>query len=158
MLNYHEVKVREALTEMTAGIGPDSCIDAVGMESHGFSPDNIVDAIKTGDQASAPTAPTSCARPSWPCRKGGTVSVPGVYGGFADKFPIGAFMEKGLTLKTGQTHVQNYLPELLQLILEGKIDTTDLISHRLPLEQAAEGYKNFKENQNEWTKVVLLPH
>jgi threonine dehydrogenase-like Zn-dependent dehydrogenase len=67
-------------------------------------------------------------------------------------------MEKGLTLKTGQTHVQRYLPQLLQLILEGGIDTTDLISHRLPLEQAAEGYKNFKENQNEWTKVILKPH
>jgi threonine dehydrogenase-like Zn-dependent dehydrogenase len=91
-------------------------------------------------------------------RKGGTVSVPGVYGGVADKWPVGAFMEKGLTLKTGQTHVQRYLPQLLQLVLDGKIDTTDLISHRLPLEQAPEGYKNFKENQNEWTKVVLKPH
>jgi threonine dehydrogenase-like Zn-dependent dehydrogenase len=90
-------------------------------------------------------------------RKGGTVSVPGVYGGVADKWPVGAFMEKGLTLKTGQTHVQRYLPQLLQLVLDGKIDTTDLISHRLPLEQAPEGYKNFKENQNEWTKVVLKP-
>jgi len=76
----------------------------------------------------------------------------------ADKWPVGAFMEKGLTLKTGQTHVQRYLPQLLQLVLDGKIDTTDLISHRLPLEQAPEGYKNFKENQNEWTKVVLKPH
>lgn len=66
-------------------------------------------------------------------------------------------MEKGLTLKTGQTHVQRYTRQLLELILDGKIDTTDLISHRLPLEQAADGYKNFKEKQNEWTKVVLFP-
>ena len=78
--------------------------------------------------------------------------------GIGDKLPIGAMMQKGLTIKTGQTHVQKYLPELLQLVLEGKIDTTDLISHRLPLEQAPEAYKNFHDNPNEWTKVVLKPH
>nr|WP_292074929.1 zinc-binding dehydrogenase [Brevundimonas sp. UBA7616] len=157
VLNYHEVKVREALMEMTAGIGPDSCIDAVGMEAHGFSPDNIVDAIKQETKILGTDRPHVLRETIMAVRKGGTVSVPGVYGGFADKWPIGAFMEKGLTLKTGQTHVQNYLPQLLQLILDGKIDTTDLISHRLPLEQAPEGYKNFKENQNDWTKVVLKP-
>ena len=157
VLNYHEVKVREALLEMTAGLGPDSCIDAVGMESHGFSPDNIVDAVKQETKLGT-DRPHVLRETIMAVRKGGTVSVPGVYGGFADKFPVGAFMEKGLTLKTGQTHVQRYLPQLLQMILEGKIDTTDLISHRLPLEQAPEGYKNFKENQNEWTKVVLKPH
>ena len=92
------------------------------------------------------------------CRKGGRVSVPGVYGGIGDKLPIGAFMQKGLTIRTGQTHVQRYLPQLLELIMDGKIDTTDLISHRLPLEQAAEGYRNFHDNPDEWTKVVLKPH
>ena len=90
-------------------------------------------------------------------RKGGRVSIPGVYGGFADKFPIGALMEKGLQIKTGQTHVQKFMPELLQMILDGKIDTTFLISHRLRLEDAANGYKIFKEQQNEFTKVVLKP-
>ncbi|QBX38106.1 glutathione-dependent formaldehyde dehydrogenase [Brevundimonas sp. S30B] len=156
ILDYHEVKVREALLEMTAGLGPDSCIDAVGMEAHGFSPDNVVDAIKTTTRIG--TDRTHVLRETiMAVRKGGTVSVPGVYGGMADKWPVGAFMEKGLTLKTGQTHVQRYLPRLLEMILEGRIDTTDLISHRLPLERAADGYKNFKENQNEWTKVVLLP-
>jgi len=90
------------------------------------------------------------------CRKAG-VSIPGVYGGMADKFPIGALMEKGLTIKTGQTHVQKYAKKLLAMILDGKIDTTFLISHRLPLDQAAQGYKMFKEQQNEVTKVVLKP-
>jgi threonine dehydrogenase-like Zn-dependent dehydrogenase len=90
-------------------------------------------------------------------RKGGRISVPGVYGGIADKFPIGALMEKGLTIKSGQTHVQKYMPKLLDLILEGKIDTTFLISHRLDLEDAALGYLSFKEKQNEYTKVVLKP-
>ena len=83
--------------------------------------------------------------------------MPGVYGGFIDKFPLGAFMEKGLTLKTGQTHVQRYLPGLLAAILEGKIDTTFLISHRMPLEDAPKGYKMFHDQQNEVTKIVLKP-
>ena len=90
-------------------------------------------------------------------RKGGRVSVPGVYGGFLDKFPLGALMEKGLQLRTGQTHVQKYTAELLRRIQEGELDTTFLISHRLPLEDAARGYDNFKTNQNDWTKVVLKP-
>ncbi|MEH6665731.1 MAG: zinc-dependent alcohol dehydrogenase [Brevundimonas sp.] len=157
VLNYHEVKVREALKEMTAGIGPDACIDAVGMEAHGFSPDNVVDAIK--QETKLGTDRQHVLRETiMACRKGGRVSVPGVYGGIGDKMPIGAFMEKGLTVRTGQTHVQKYLPQLLEMILEEKIDTTDLISHRLPLERAAEGYKNFHDNPNEWTKVVLKPH
>ena len=84
--------------------------------------------------------------------------MPAVYGGFVDKFPLGAFMEKGLTLKTCQTHVQHYMPGLLQAILDGKIDTTFLISHRMGLEDAPQGYKMFKERQNEVTKVVLKPH
>jgi len=90
-------------------------------------------------------------------RKGGRISIPGVYGGMADKFPIGALMEKGLQIKSGQTHVQKFMPKLLEMILDGKLDTTFLISHHLDLEDAAEGYKNFKEKQNEYTKVVLRP-
>ena len=91
------------------------------------------------------------------CRAGGRVSIPGVYGGVGDKIPIGAMMQKGLQIKTGQTHVQKYLPELLRMIGEGELDTTFLISHRLPLEDAPKGYKMFKEQQNETTKVVLKP-
>ncbi len=157
VLNYHEVKVREALMEMTAGIGPDACIDAVGMEAHGFAPDNIIDAVK--QETKLGTDRQHVLRETiMACRKGGRVSVPGVYGGVGDKLPIGAFMQKGLTIRTGQTHVQKYLPQLLEMILEGRIDTTDLISHRLPLEQGPEAYRNFHSNQNEWTKVVLKPH
>jgi len=156
-LNYHEVKVLDALKEMTAGIGPDACIDAVGMEAHGFAPDNIIDAVK--QETKLGTDRQHVLREViMACRKGGRISMPGVYGGIGDKLPIGAFMQKGLTLKTGQTHVQKYLPELLKLVLDGRIDTTDLISHRLPLEQAPDAYKNFHDNPNEWTKVVLQPH
>jgi threonine dehydrogenase-like Zn-dependent dehydrogenase len=156
IINYHDVKVREALTEMTGGIGPDAVVDAVGMESHGFTIDNILDAVKTTTKLG--TDRTHVLREViMACRKGGRVSIPGVYGGMADKFPIGALMEKGLQVKTGQTHVQKYLRPLLELIGEGRIDTTFLISHRLPLEQAPEGYKMFKEQQNEVTKVVLKP-
>jgi threonine dehydrogenase-like Zn-dependent dehydrogenase len=156
IINYHDVKVREALFEMTGGIGPDAVIDAVGMESHGFAFDNIVDAVKTAVKLG--TDRTHALREViMACRKGGRVSIPGVYGGMADKFPIGALMEKGLSVKTGQTHVQKYLPQLLEMIGEGKIDTTYIISHRLPLEDAPKGYKMFKEQQNEVTKVVLKP-
>src|SRR4051812_6268308 len=152
IINYHDVKVREALFEMTGGIGPDAVIDAVGMESHGFAFDNIVDAIKTAVKLG--TDRTHALREViMACRKGGRVSIPGVYGGMADKFPIGALMEKGLTVKTGQTHVQKYLPQLLEMIGEDKIDTTYIISHRLPLEDAPKGYKMFKEDQDSVTKV-----
>ncbi len=153
-LNYHEVKVREALMELTGGRGPDSCIDAVGMESHGFAPDNVIDAAKAAVRLA--TDRTHVLREViMACRKGGHVSVPGVYGGVTDKFPVGAFMEKGLTLKTGQTHTHRYMSKLLDMVVEGRIDPTFVISHRLPLEQAAEGYRMFKDQQDEVTKVVL---
>jgi len=158
VLNYHEVKVREALMEMTAGIGPDACIDAVGMEAHGFSPDNVLDAVKQEAKLGETDRQHVLRETIMACRKGGRVSIPGVYGGIGNKLPIGALMQKGLTIKTGQTHVQKYVPELLRLIQEGKVDTTDLISHRLPLEEAPTGYKHFHGDPNEWTKVVLKPH
>jgi threonine dehydrogenase-like Zn-dependent dehydrogenase len=156
IINYEEVRVREALVEMTGGIGPDACIDAVGMESHGFSIDNTLDHVKAA-VGLATDRPHTLRQVIVACRKGGRVSIPGVYGGMADKFPIGALMEKGLSVKSGQTHVQKYMPELLQLILDDKLDTTFLISHRLPLEDAPRGYKMFKEQQNDVTKVVLKP-
>jgi threonine dehydrogenase-like Zn-dependent dehydrogenase len=156
VLNYHDVKVREALTEMTGGIGPDACIDAVGMESHGFAIDNVIDAVKAATRLGT-DRPHVLREVLMACRKGGRVSIPGVYGGVGDKIPIGALMQKGLQIKTGQTHVQKYLPKLLEMIGEGELDTTFLISHRLPLEDAPEGYKLFKEEQNETTKVVLKP-
>jgi threonine dehydrogenase-like Zn-dependent dehydrogenase len=156
VIHFEEVRVREALVEMTGGIGPDACIDAVGMESHGFTIDNVVDEMKAAVKLGT-DRPHALRQIILACRKGGRVSIPGVYGGMADKFPIGALMEKGLSVKSGQTHVQKYLPELLRLILDGKLDTTFMISHRLSLEDAPEGYRMFKEQQNEVTKVVLKP-
>jgi threonine dehydrogenase-like Zn-dependent dehydrogenase len=156
VINFEEVNVREALVEMTGGIGPDACIDAVGMESHGFTADSVMDKVKTA--VKLVTDQTHGLRQVIiACRKGGKVSIPGVYGGVTDKFPIGALMEKGLSIKSGQTHVQKYMPQLLNLIMQGKLDTTFLISHRLSLEEAPTGYKIFKERQNEVTKVVLKP-
>jgi len=154
ILDYREVDVREALAEMTGGIGPDAVIDAVGLEAHGLSIDNILDQAKS--MTFMVTDRIHVFREAvLAVRKGGRVSVPGVYGGFADKFPVGAFMEKGLTMKTGQTHVHRYLKPLLELIEQGKVDTTFLISHHAPLEQAAEMYKNWHDNQDEFTKIVL---
>ena len=156
VINFEEVEVREALVEMTGGIGPDACIDAVGMESHGVTLDNTLDYVKAA-VGLATDRIHGLRQAIVACRKGGRLSIPGVYGGVADKFPIGALMEKGLSVKSGQTHVQKFMPDLLKLILEGKLDTTFLISHRLPLEEAPHGYKIFKEQQNEVTKVVLKP-
>ncbi|WP_282026234.1 zinc-dependent alcohol dehydrogenase [Limimaricola cinnabarinus] len=156
VIDYSQTHVLEALMEMTGGIGPDAVIDAVGMESHGFSPDNMLDTIKQKVGMGA-DAPHALRMAIMAVRKGGRISMPGVYGGFADKFPLGALMEKGLQLRTGQTHVQRYTHDLMRRIQEGEIDTTFLISHRLPLEEAPRGYRNFKDNQNDWTKVVLKP-
>jgi threonine dehydrogenase-like Zn-dependent dehydrogenase len=156
ILDYREVHIHEALIDMTGGIGPDAVIDAVGLESHGFALDNLYDYAK--QTLMLETDRSSALRQAiLACRKGGRVSIPGVYGGLVDKFPLGALMEKGLTVRAGQTHVQKYLPMLLDMIARDKIDTTFLISHRLPLEKAAEGYRLFSEQQNETTKVVLKP-
>lgn len=155
-INFRETDVREALMEMTGGIGPDAVIDAVGMEAHGFAIDNMLDVLKQTVGVGADRA-SALKQAILAVRKGGRISIPGVYGGMTDKFPLGALMEKGLQVKSGQTHVQRYTADLLEKIGEREIDTTFLISHRLPLEQAAEGYRNFHDNQNEWTKVVLKP-
>ncbi|MES2549391.1 MAG: zinc-dependent alcohol dehydrogenase [Pseudomonadota bacterium] len=156
VIDYTQTHVLEALMEMSGGIGPDAVIDAVGMESHGFSPDNVLDTLK--QKVLPGTDRGHVLRMAlMAVRKGGRVSIPGVYGGMVDKFPMGALMQKGVEVRTGQTHVQRYTRDLLNRIMEGQIDTTFLISHRLPLEEAAEGYRNFRDNQNEWTKVVLKP-
>jgi len=156
VIDFSTTHVLEALMEMSGGLGPDAVIDAVGMESHGFSPDNILDTAKQKVGIGADRA-HALRMALMAVRKGGRVSIPGVYGGMADKFPLGALMEKGLQVRTGQTHVQRYTEDLLRRIGEGELDTTFLISHRLPLEEAATGYANFHGNQNEWTKVVLKP-
>jgi len=156
VIDFRTTDVREAMMEMSGGIGCDAVIDAVGMEAHGFAIDNMIDIAKQKvgigtDRASALKQAILAVRP------GGRVSIPGVYGGMTDKFPLGALMEKGLQVRAGQTHVQRYTKPLLDKIEDGTIDTTFLISHRLPLEDAARGYKNFREDQDSWTKVVLKP-
>ncbi|SPJ23908.1 zinc-dependent alcohol dehydrogenase [Palleronia abyssalis] len=154
IIDFKRTNVMEALTEMSGGLGPDAVIDAVGMESHGFAPDTVMDNIKQNVGIGADSA--HALREAIMCvRKGGTVSIPGVYGGMLDKFPLGALMEKGVQVRSGQTHVQRYLEPLLEKIGNGELDTTFLISHRLPLEEAPTGYDRFRFNQDDWTKVVL---
>jgi threonine dehydrogenase-like Zn-dependent dehydrogenase len=156
IFDYTKVEVREALDEITGGIGPDACIDCVGMESHGFTLDNVVDQIKVSTFMATDRI-HALRQAILACRKGGRLSIPGVYGGFADMFPIGQLMEKGLTVKSGQTHVQKFTSELLTMIEEGTIDTTFLISHHAPLEDAAQMYQHWHDEQNNYTKIVLKP-
>src|SRR5215472_8905665 len=133
VLNYEKVQVSDALLELTGGRGPDACIDAVGMEAHGTAADALYDRAKQ-----AVLLETDRSHPLreaiYACRKGGTISIPGVYGGMIDKFPIGAAFAKGLTFKMGQTHVQKYMRPLLDRVERGEIDPSFLISHRLPLD------------------------
>jgi threonine dehydrogenase-like Zn-dependent dehydrogenase len=156
IINFRETHVLEALMEMSGGIGVDSVIDAVGMEAHGFAVDNMLEVAKQKIGIGADRA-HALREALLAVRFGGKVSIPGVYGGLTDKFPTGAIMEKGLQIKTGQTHVQKYHRMLLDKIEAGELDTTFLISHRLPLEEAPRGYKCFKDEQDTWTKVILKP-
>ncbi|WJY19877.1 zinc-dependent alcohol dehydrogenase [Alteriqipengyuania flavescens] len=156
IVNFRETDVREALLEMSGGIGVDAVIDAVGMESHGFAIDNMLDVAKQKVGIGADRA-SALKQAILAVRFGGKVSIPGVYGGMTDKWPLGAMMEKGLQIRGGQTHVQKYTKDLLAKIEDGTLDTTFLISHRLPLEDAPRGYHCFKEEQDSWTKVVLKP-
>jgi len=156
IVNFRTSDVRDALMEMSGGIGVDAVIDAVGMEAHGFAVDNMMDIVKQKVGIGADRA-SALKQAILAVRFGGKVSIPGVYGGMTDKFPLGALMEKGVQLRTGQTHVQKYTKKLLDMIEEGKLDTTFLISHRLPLEDAPRGYKNFHDEQDSWTKVILKP-
>jgi len=155
-LNYEEVEVLDALREMTGGRGPDACIDAVGMEgyAHGFF--GTYDRVKKSLRM-ATDRPTSLREAILACRNGGTVSVPGVYGGFLDKMPFGSIVNRALTLKSGQTHVQRYLRPLLGMVEEGRIDPSFVISHRLPLEDAPRAFAMFRDKRDECIKVVLKP-
>jgi threonine dehydrogenase-like Zn-dependent dehydrogenase len=148
--------VYDRLRDITAGRGPDVCIDAVGMEAMGHTIDAAYDRIKTTlymttDRGHALRQAIHC------CRKGGTLSMPGVYGGFMDKFPIGALMQKGLTVRTGQTHVPAVIGDLAGRVQRGEADPSFIITHRMRLEDAAKGYDEFAYNQTECVKVVLKP-
>jgi len=156
-INYERVdSIIEALTEMTGGRGPDSCIDAVGMEAHGSGLDAWYDWAK--QQVRMETdRPTALRQVFQACRKGGTVSIPGVYGGVIDKVPMGAAFNKGLTLKMGQTHVQRYMNPLLQHIEKGDIDPSYIITHRITLDEAPDAYKTFRDKKDGCIKVVIRP-
>ncbi len=156
ILNYEELDPGEALKEMTGGRGPDSCIDAVGMEAHGTGPMALYDTVKQAVRLES-DRPQALRQAIAACRKGGKVSVPGVYGGFIDKVPMGAFVNKGLTMRSGQTHVHKYLKPLLERVQKGDIDPSFLITHQLPLEEAPRAYKIFRDKEDNCIKVVLKP-
>ena len=156
VLNFEEIEVGAALKEMTGGRGPDSVIDAVGMEAHGMGLEGFYDKVKQAARLET-DRPNVLRQAIVACRKGGTVSVPGVYTGFVDKMPMGAFMNKGLTMKTGQTHVHRYLQPLLEHVQKGNIDPSFVITHQLPLDQAPQAYEIFKQKKDNCIKVVLKP-
>jgi threonine dehydrogenase-like Zn-dependent dehydrogenase len=154
-INYDEVGVLAALKDLTGGRGPDACIDAVGMEAHtDLGPLQVYDRVKQAVRLETDRGP-ALREAIMACRNGGTVSVIGVYGGLMDKFPVGSWMNRSITLKTGQCHVQRYTRPLLQRIENGEIDPSFVISHRLPLEEAPQAYETFKHKQDDCVKVVL---
>jgi len=155
-INFDDEDVFEQLKDLTGGRGPDSCIDSVGLEAHGTSPDAILDWVKASVML-ATDRPHALRQAIHCCRKGGTVSIPGVYGGFLDKLNFGAAFNKGLTLKMGQTNMHKYMPKLLKHIEDGDIDPRFVISHRLGLDDAPNAYKQFNEQKDDWRKVVLKP-
>jgi threonine dehydrogenase-like Zn-dependent dehydrogenase len=157
VLNYEEEDVFDSLKTMTGGRGPDKCIDAVGLESHGATFDAYVDAVKAAAFL-ATDKPSALRQAIHACRKGGIVSIPGVYGGFLDKVPFGAAFQKGLTFKMGQTHMMRYMKPLLDRIESGELDPSFVITHRVPLEQAPDAYKIFRDHEEGCIKVVLKPH
>jgi len=157
IINFDKEDVYDRLMEMTSGRGPDRCIDAVGTEAHGGgSLDAVIDKAKAAMYLGT-DRPHVLREAIMCCRKGGTLSVPGVYIGFLDKIPFGAAMNKGLTIKTGQTHVQRYLEPLLQKIEAGAIDPSFVITHRLKLADAPDAYKTFRDKEDGCIKVVMTP-
>jgi len=155
-INYEEENVYEKLMDMTGGRGPDSCIDDVGMEAHAPAPIFAYDRIKQAlmletDRPHALREAIMC------CKNGGTISVIGVYAGFDDKFPMGSVMQRSLTIKTGQAHMQRYMRPLLEMIENGDIDPSFVVTHRLPLDEAPHGYDIFKNKRDNCIKVVLKP-
>jgi threonine dehydrogenase-like Zn-dependent dehydrogenase len=155
-INYEEVDVYESLMEMTGGRGPDSCLDAVGLEAHAPGVLEYYDRTKQALMLET-DRPYVLRQAILACRGGGTVSIPGVYGGVGDKIPLGALMNKGLTIKTGQTHVQRYFGPLLERIKKGDIDPSFVVTHRMQLEDAPKGFDTFFNQQDECIKVVLKP-
>jgi threonine dehydrogenase-like Zn-dependent dehydrogenase len=153
-IDYEKMDVRDTLLELTGGRGPDKCIDAVGMEAHGHPGIYAYDRAKQALMLES-DRPIALREAILNCRNGGIVSVIGVYGGFIDKFPMGSVMNRSLTIRSGQCHVQRYMKPLLQRVQNGEIDPSFGISHRLPLEQAPRGYDMFLNKEDNCEKVVL---
>jgi threonine dehydrogenase-like Zn-dependent dehydrogenase len=157
LINFEKEDVYDRLQEMTNGRGPDRCIDAVGCEAHSSGGvDAVLDKAKaavmlTTDRAHVLREAIRC------CRKGGQLSIPGAYVGFPDKIPFGAFMNKGLTMKAGQTHMQRYMKPLLEKVEAGVIDPSFVVTHRVPLADAPAAYKSFRDKEDGCIKVVLKP-
>ena len=155
-INFEEESVLDRLKELTQGKGPEKCIDAVGMEAHVTRAiDSVVDRAKQALMLE--DRPHVLREMIYVCRPGGTLSVPGVYGGMVDNLPFGAFMNKGLTMRAGQTHVNRWTDELLAMVQEGKIDPSFVITHTVSLEQGPEMYKTFRDKEDGCIKVVLKP-
>ena len=156
-LNRSKLNVLKTLKEMTGGHGPEKCIDAVGMEAHGPTKAlELIDRVQTALKLET-DRPVALREAIMACKAAGTVSVPGVYGALGNMIPIGAMMNKGLTLRTGQTHVRRWTDDLLRRIGEGEIDTTFLITHTVPLGRAPEMYKTFRDKKDGCVKVLLKP-
>ncbi|SDR27486.1 zinc-dependent alcohol dehydrogenase [Thermostaphylospora chromogena] len=156
VLDYEELDVLDALDEMTGGRGPDVCIEAVGMESHGTGVQHAYDRAKQALRLQTDRG-LSLRQAVHACRKGGTVCVLGVFLGFVDKFPMGAVVNKGLTLRSGQQHGQRYIPMLLDLMARGRLDPSHLLTHPMPLQQGARGYELFKEKLDGCVRAVFYP-
>jgi threonine dehydrogenase-like Zn-dependent dehydrogenase len=154
VINYEEQSVLEALAELTGGRGPDACIDAVGLEAHGHTAMYAYDRVKQALMLES-DRPLALREAIMACRNGGIVSVIGVYGGLIDKFPMGAVVNRSLTIRAGQCHVQHYMKPLLERIERGEIDPSFVITHRLRLEDAPHGYEIFNHKQDNCEKVVL---
>ena len=156
VINFEEVDARERLNELTGGRGPDACIEAVGLESHGLGAAGVYDRAK--QELKLETGrPHALRQAILSCRKGGVVSVAGVFGGFIDKLPMGAAFNKGLTFKMGQTHVHRYLKPLLKTIEDGQIDPSFVITHKLSLDDAPSAYRQFRDKKDGCIKVMLRP-
>jgi len=158
VIDYEQVdSVVDTLRELTGGRGPDACIDAVGLEAHGTTVDALYDRAKQTVRMES-DRPHALRQAFQACRKGGTISIPGVYGGLIDKLNLGSAFQKGLTLKMGQTHVHRYMRPLLDRIQNGEIDPSRIITHRLTLDDAPAGYKTFRDKEDSCIKIVMKPH
>jgi threonine dehydrogenase-like Zn-dependent dehydrogenase len=157
VINYENAPVLETLNDLTAGRGPDACIDAVGMESHiDVTPLRVYDRVKQIVKAET-DRPHALREAIMACANGGVVSVIGVYGGFVDKFPMGSFMNRSLRMRTGQCHVHRYMAPLMERIRAGELDPSFVITHRMTLTDAPRGYQMFRDKLDDCEKVVLSP-